>query len=310
MSPANTISCTYRSEHQINMHATLRHITTILFIATATTIAAQEFTPTFMSLYDRIGLGVRAGVAGHMQAGPQPLGFETMFDVQYAHYWRHDSWRQTQIGLITGLSFGFSRSSWQKSIHEQQSFTLTEDGFSFPLDYTIDMRIHEQDQQLQLEVPLLFSLIFPKGWFLHLGPRLQVPLAPTYRETISEDQIAAVYSLWSEEALINNPTTGCLSESQHTPSGTWRTTKVNLLLGAEAGYEYMFNDKNRLAFAAYGHAGVLPHKNHSADRNIVAITPPTPEDVAHIDVYGLSNTQSLSTNYFTAGIRIAYYFVW
>lgn len=280
---------------------------TLFLLLAVTTTQAQEFTPTFMSLYDRIGLSVRAGVAGHMQASPQPIGFETMFDLQYAHYWRHDSWCQTQIGLTTGLSFGLSRSTWCQTRHEQTSFTLTEEGLSFPLDYTIDLSIREQNQHLQLEIPLLFSLIFPKGLFLHIGPRLQLPLAPTYNAAISDDCIRAVYSLWTDEPIVNSPTTGCITA--HEKHGKWNAGKVNLLLGAEFGYEYMFNDKNRLAFGAYGHAGILPHK-HDGSANIVIITPPSTDDMAHVQVNGLSNTQSTQTNYFAAGIRVSYYFVW
>lgn len=284
----------------------------LLVLVTGQQISAQEeeFTPTYMSLFDRVGLGVRVGVASHMQASPLPIGLETMVDAQYAHYWRHDTWHE-QFGLILGFSAGFSSTSYSRFVHEQSSYIMTENGLTFPIDYTVDADIREQNRQIQLEIPVLFSMVMHNGWFLNLGPRLQLPLFGRYAQSVSNDVVSATYSRWSDQPIVNVPTTGCFSDAERNSVGTWKTPKVNLLVGGETGYERMFNDKNRITVGVYGHCGVLP-MSQSVDPNsrLVQIVPPTPEQMAHVSMLGLSNTYSSRVNYFSAGVRLTYFFVW
>lgn len=269
---------------------------------------AQELS--YMSQYDRIAVGARVGAASHMQATPLPMGVEAMLDVQYAHYWRHDGWN-LQLGLVVGLSAGYSDSRYGRSIHESASYSLTENGLTFPIDYTVDASLRERNQQAQLELPVLFSMVMQCGWFLNVGPRLQLPLAGRYSQSVSDDVVTARYSRWSYQPIVNSATTGCFSDAERHSEGKWQTAKFNLLVGAETGYEYMFRDKNRIVIGAYGQVGVLPMTcSVDADSRLVQIVPPSPEQPAAVSTLGLSNTYSERVNYFSVGVRVAYSFVW
>lgn len=291
------------------MQCWIRH--SVLWVAwmTVVTVAAQEFTPTFMSQYDRVGVGIRGGWAGHMQS-PERKGWETMVDVQYAHYWRHDDWHG-QLGLVTGVGFGFSRSQLGQQVVEQRSYLLHEGALLFPIDYSVECMAKEQDQQWQVEIPLLFSYVLHCGWYMNVGPRLQVPVAGRYHLQLDNETIAATYSQWTQQPVVNMPTTGQLTDENRHTQGALEMPKVNLLLGAETGYEHMFNDKNRLTVGVYGHANVLPHNRTVTDNaQLLLITPPTAENNAVISPQGWSNTYSKTMGYFALGVRLIYFFVW
>lgn len=292
------------------MRRRLLNIVCLLALLMGQRLVAQDFTPTYMSQFDRIGVGVRGGMASHMQASPLPLGYEVMVDVQYAHYWRHDDWHE-QFGILAGLSAGFSSSSYGRPIHEHSSYTVTENELTFPIEYTVDASLRERNRQIQLEIPVMFSMVMHCGWFLNVGPRLQIPVSGRYAQTISDDRVAATYSRWSDQPIFNMPTTGCFTESTRHAEGKWETPKVNLLVGGETGYEYMFNNKNRITAGVYGHCGVLPlTRSVDADARLVQIVPPTPEQAASVSTLGLTNTYGSRVNYFAVGVRIAYCFVW
>lgn len=290
------------------MHRISTYIVCMFALLIGGRTMAQELS--YMSQYDRITIGARVGAASHMQAAPLPVGVEAMLDVQYSHYWRHDGWKQ-QLGLVVGLSAGYSDSRYSRSIHETSSYMLTENGLSFPIDYTVDAAVRERNRQIQLEVPVLFSMVMQCGWFLNVGPRLQLPLAGRYAQSISDDVVSATYSRWSDQPIVNSPTTGCFSDDERTSQDKWQAAKFNLLVGGETGYEYMFHDKNRIVVGVYGHCGVLPAtRSVDADSRLVQIVPPSPASAAQISTLGLSNTYSERINYFSVGVRVAYSFVW
>ena len=73
---------------------------------------------------NRFTIGARGGVASIMQntvdtaGGSWKPGFDVMLDIQYAHYWQKKA-NKVALGILTGLSVGYSRNAVTSSIDRQ-----------------------------------------------------------------------------------------------------------------------------------------------------------------------------------------------
>ena len=259
---------------------------------------------------DRFSIGVRGGAASLMHQteaiGNWRCGFDAALDLQYAHYWRRDSWKSA-YGILTGVSLGYSRSGLGSGV--DTTYNVSAEGHS--IDYSISTTdINEKDGQLQVEVPLMFSMVTNKGFFLNVGPRLIVPVYSHYNQTIRDPNIVANFTDMGVK-VENEAITGLVSNNQMNTKGRWDASKVNVLLGAELGYEWTLRNKNSLGLGVYGNYSVYTLYNNSTDnKSLISVGLPSAEGAAKVDVLSATDTYAKGMGYFDAGVKVVYHCNW
>lgn len=257
---------------------------------------------------DRFSIGVRGGAASLMHQteaiGNWRCGFDAALDLQYAHYWRSDSWKSA-YGILTGVSLGYSRSGLGSGV--DTTYNVSAEGHR--IDYTISTTdINEKDGQLQVEVPLMFSMVTDKGFFLNVGPRLIVPVYSHYNQTIRDPNIVANFTDMGVK-VENEAITGLVSNNQMNTKGRWNASKVNVLLGAELGYEWTLRNKNSLGLGVYGNYSVYTLYNNSTDnKSLISVGLPSAEGAAKVDVLSATDTYAKGMGYFDCGVKVVYHF--
>lgn len=259
---------------------------------------------------DRFSIGVRGGAASLMHQteaiGNWRCGFDAALDLQYAHYWRRDSWKSA-YGILTGVSLGYSRSGLGSGV--DTTYNVSAEGHR--IDYSISTTdINEKDGQLQVEVPLMFSMVTNKGFFLNVGPRLIVPVYSHYNQTIRDPNIVANFTDMGVK-VENEAITGLVSNNQMNTKGRWNASKVNVLLGAELGYEWTLRNKNSLGLGVYGNYSVYTLYNNSTDnKSLISVGLPSAEGAAKVDVLSATDTYAKGMGYFDAGVKVVYHCNW
>ena len=68
-------------------------------------------------------------------------------------------------------------------------------GGTADVEYEISVDdIHENLQQIQVEVPLMFSLLTTNGLFFNIGPRFMLPVYTPYKQVITNGNIKVLYT--------------------------------------------------------------------------------------------------------------------
>ena len=263
----------------------------------------------FKGSYDRFTIGVRGGAAGllhQVQTGNWNCGFDALLDLQYAHYWTKDG-RPVDLGIIVGLGIGYSQSGMKAKV--DTSYTVaTTDG---DIDYTLKAdEVKEKDGQLQLEVPVMFSLIHQSGLFFNVGPKFMIPVYTPYKQNITNPQINAYFP--AEGVNVSNEViTGYLQNNQMTNNGTDNGNQfsINVMLTAELGYEWILKSGNSLGLGAYANYCVYnSFKNSATAKSLMDVTAPQGSSVATVNVLSATKTYATGLGYFDAGVRLAYHF--
>ena len=163
-----------------------------------------------------------------------PLGGDVLLDLQYAHYWAADH-DKIRLGIMTGLSAGYM-STTRSQAWDETYVAKTDDG---DIEYHVTAdNIQETNHQLQLEVPLMFSLITAKGLFFNVGPRFLLPAYTPYKQVITNGNVVAT-DLQTGVVIPNNPVYGQLSEEQVNQKGKGEQQfMLTMTIGFEAGYEF------------------------------------------------------------------------
>lgn len=267
--------------------------------------------------YDRFTLGLRGGASAllhKVEQGNWTCGGDVLLDLQYAHYWTKDG-RPVDLGLIVGLGLGYSQSGMKTSVNTQET-VLDDSDPKFPLhiDYTVRAdEVKENDGQLQMEIPIMFSLITQKGFFFNLGPKFMLPLYTPYKQTISNNENTYITAYFEEIGVpvTNEVITGVLAEDQYVTkaSDNGNQFSINIMLGAELGYEWVLNSGNSFGIGVYANYGLYnSFKNNAADKPLIEVTPPEGDNVAIVDVHSATKTYATGLGYFDAGLKLAYHF--
>ena len=241
-----------------------------------------------------------------MQNGSWTCGGDILLDLQYAHYWTKDG-RLVDLGLIVGLGIGYSQSGMKAAVDTAYTVSTT-DG---KIDYTLKAdEVKENDGQIQMEIPLMFSLITRKGFFFNIGPKFMLPLYTPYNQHIDNPQINAYFP---EEGVnvSNEVITGYLKDDQITNKGTDNGNQfsINVMLTAELGYEWVLNSGNSFGLGVYANYGVYnSFKNDGANKSLMNVTAPQGNNVASVDVLSATKTYATGLGYFDAGLKLAYHF--
>ena len=271
--------------------------------------------------YDRFTIGLRGGAAGLLHQtneGNWTCGGDVVLDLQYAHYWTKEG-RPVDLGIITGVGLGYAQSSVKSSVNSTRPGVEDLDAANpMHIDYTIRAdEVKEHDGQLQLEVPLMFSLIHQNGLFFNVGPKFMLPVFTPYKQTISNNPNTFVEAYFQETGVrvTNDVITGLLAEDKYTSTGTDYKNKftINVMLTAEIGYEWILKSGNSLGLGAYANYSVYnSFKNNPEDP---ATDPLIRVEFAMyntsnavINVNPLTGTYASGLGFFDAGVKLAYHF--
>lgn len=260
---------------------------------------------------DRFTIGVRGGAASLMHKSPignWGIGFDALLDLQYAHYWKKFG-KKMQYGILVGVGVGFARSSLSTAVNDSLPVISTSDG---DIQYNIKAEtVKEHDGQIQVEVPLMFSMVHEKGFFMNLGPRFMIPVYGLYNQKITNPNIDATF-IEEGVTVTNALITGVLTDDQQNSKGTWKPSTLNIMLGAELGYEHTFRNKNSLGIGIYGNYSVYTmYKNDFNYASLVSIVEkPDAGKPAVLNVLSATDTYATGLGYFDVGLKLSYHFNW
>lgn len=260
---------------------------------------------------DRFTIGVRAGAASMLQKmvnkdAKSQFGFDVLLDLQYAHYWL--SKKEHKIGLLTGLSFGLAQGGLKAPNSVNQYSVTDPDGMK--ADYTVTAdNIKERDRQLQLEVPLMFSLITKKGFFFNLGPRFFLPVYTPYKATLENPNIDAYFEQ-TDVHVTNEVITGLMKDKEVVGKGkTNNNLKLNITLGTELGYEWQLKNGHSLGLGAYANYGLYSMFKQDAQdlKSLITVTPAIPSTVT---TNSATEAWTQKMGFVDVGVKLAYHFNW
>ena len=261
---------------------------------------------------NRFAIGTRGGFASTMASGKNmPLGFDALLDLRYAHYWAKDM-NKPALGIMTGLNVGYVQAS--QSIEFLDQYTApTVDG---DVDYVVSAdEVAETDKQIQLEVPVMFSMVTPKGFFLNVGPKIIMPVYSTYEQTITNPNIYAYLPELNGNPIVNEVVMGKVTDEQMNIKGNMADNPCKLLslaLGAELGYEIKFKNGNSLDLGIYANYSVCTLYNNSlgAASKVISVEVPTETSAAVVEVLPISKALANRFAFLDAGLKISYNFDW
>lgn len=280
-------------------------------IAAANSAAADTTAQDSIRELDRFTIGVRAGTASMLQkmvneSAKSQFGFDVLLDLQYAHYWQNK--KEHKIGLLTGVSVGLAQGGLKASKSVDQYTVTDPDGMK--ADYTVTAdNIKETDRQIQLEVPLMFSLISRQGIFFNIGPRFFLPVYTPYKATLDNPDIDA-YFKQTDVHVTNEKITGLLENKQVTGKGTTdNKLKLNITLGTELGYEWQLKNGHSLGLGAYANYGLYSMYKQDAQnlKSLVTVTPAIPSTVT---TNSATESWTQKMGFVDVGIKLAYHFNW
>ena len=261
---------------------------------------------------NRFAIGARGGFASTMAGGKNmPIGFDALLDLRYAHYWAKDM-NKPALGIMTGLNVGYVQAS--QSIEFLDQYTApTVDG---DVDYVVSAdEVAETDKQIQLEVPVMFSMVTPKGFFLNVGPKIIMPVYSTYEQTITNPNIYAYLPELNGNPIVNEVVMGKVTDEQMNIKGNMADNPYKLLslaLGAELGYEIKFKNGNSLDLGIYADYSVCTLYNNSlgAASKVISVEVPTETSAAVVEVLPISKALANRFAFLDAGLKISYNFDW
>lgn len=272
-------------------------------------IASQQH---FKHSYDRFTIGLRGGASSLLhqaQKGDWTCGGDVVLDLQYAHYWAKDG-RPVDLGIIVGLGVGYQQSGL-KTAYDSTAFQRPDPYVATDnINYSVVAKdVKETDHQLQLEIPVMFSLIHDNGLFFNVGPKLMIPLYTPYKQTVNQDEThISAYFEKTGITVRDNPVTGRY-DGQQPEEKNGIQFNMNLMVTAELGYEWVLKSGNSLGLGAYANYGWnLSYKNQTNSEGLFNLTAPSATDKAHLEVLSATHAYADKLSFFDAGVKIAYHF--
>jgi hypothetical protein len=186
------------------------------------------------------------------------------------------------------------------------------------VDYhiTID-KVTEKTHQVQLEVPVMFSLVTPNQFFFNVGPKLILPVYTNYNQKLDNPMIRAYLPELNGNPIINEVVTGKVPEARLDYSDKLVDNPcklISLALGVELGYSfklkkggaYTGNTLDLGIYADYSVYNVYRNSDHSG--KIISLTPPTHDAPAEVKVQTITNAFADKLGFMDAGLKITYNF--
>jgi len=260
----------------------------------------------------RFGIGVRAGLASLMQEmGEQAVNFKRELgggagiDLEYTYLSREIGGR-CQLGVKTGVSLAFAGNRISADTMANTYNVL--DSRSEQLTYNVNATVvRENNYKLMVEIPILFALRSKEGITFAFGPKINIPVCGWFKTTYQNSNID-VYFQREGVHEINEVVTGKLDGVAPTKNNQLRTSKLNLMLMAELGYEWSLSNGNTLGLMAYGEGPFAgDYMTGNGSEPIIQIEGPK---AGGPDIYtgSMMNASGRWMSYFSAGIKVAYHF--
>ncbi len=249
----------------------------------------------------RFSIGVRGGAASLMhdaaEMGDWKTGFDALVDFQYAYYF---GGKKVNPGILVGASLGYAQSSLTSSVD-----TTYTDG---EIEYTITAdKVEELDGQLQVEIPIMFTMLTEKGFFLNVGPKFVIPVFSHYKQTIDNANVNAYFPTYDVN-VSNEVITGLVKSEQLSTKGKWNTSKFNILLTAELGYEWLLKSGNAFGLGVFANYSVWDlYNNTTSGESLINVTAPS-SSVALVDVLSVTDAYAKGLGYFDCGLKLTYHF--
>lgn len=259
---------------------------------------------------DRFTIGVRGGAASMMQdlgaVGKGKVGFDVALDLQYAHYW--PTKKEHNVGLLVGLSAAFARNSLKGPEIADDTLPTCDGVIAYHIQGNVNSLVMNQ---IQLEVPVMFSLVTKKGFFLNIGPKLMVPVYSFYNQNVTASDISATF-IKEGVTAVNDVVTGVFPGDKVQMKGQWHNANIHLLAAGELGGEIKFKDGDSFGIGVYGSYSLFNNYKPlgQPSPSYVQITAPTATSCAIVDVKGVSDVHMNKLGYWDAGIKLAYHFNW
>ncbi len=261
---------------------------------------------------NRFTVGVRGGLASLMPQTTPAIGatwgFDALLDLQYAHYWAKGE-DKIRLGLLTGVSVGYMQNSKTlKNVTEQ--YTKYSEG---NIDYTIHMdEVTALNRQVQLEVPVMFSMVTPKGFFLNAGPKFILPVYASFNQTLKNGDISALMVDMGVTAT-ENVVTGEIKEAEFVHSGVNNyQLDLTIAVGGELGYEHQLESGHSVSVGLYANYGVFSTYKHDLETSkyIVDVNPPTADGVFQLAPNSMMNAYANKLGFLDLGLKVAFHLNW
>ena len=239
--------------------------------------------------------------------GKVPVGFDVLLDLQYAHYWAKDE-NKPLFGILTGLSVGYMHDTYKVADYANTFYAESEGLIKYDVQAE---NMKSANHQIQMEVPVMFSMILPCGVFVNAGPKLILPVYASYKQTLHNPAITANLEDVGVSIGTNNPVMGLVQDEQCTIKGKHEQIFVTLALGAEVGYEFALKSGHSLGLGAYINGGVYNSYSPSNARgHLIGVNPPTADKQGEAIVNSLTQTMVDKMGYLDAGLKVTYNFNW
>mgnify|MGYP003292068122 CR=1 FL=1 len=153
-----------------------------------------------------------------------------------------------QMGFRTGLNATYTKFGSDMQLSEAFSNV---DYYGHRIDYRVSSKnVLFRQQQLNLELPIMLAIV-AKGLYFNLGAKLMLPVMKSYNQTMEDPQISAFYPEYGV-TVVNDVTTGLITENQRNFSGTPDMPKLLIGLSAEIGHVWQLGEsKNSLGFDVF-----------------------------------------------------------
>lgn len=280
--------------------------TTVLDVTDVHALEKGSYDIPVPSSMNRFAIGLRGGFAStltNVNGNGLSLGFDALLDLRYAHYWAEDD-NKPMLGIMTGINLGYIQAKQSATLLDE--FTLATDEGN--VDYRVSAdEIDETTHQIQLELPVMFSMVTPKGFFLNVGPKFILPVYSTYHQTITNPNISAYLPELNGKPITNNIVMGVLSEEQCNQRGSFNNEfKLAIALGLELGYEFKLKNGHSIDLGLYADYTVYSMYKNTSNGSLITITPPSASGIAVVDVLCLTNAYASKIGLLDAGLKLTY----
>ena len=224
--------------------------------------------------------------------------------------------RYTFYGCLTnrfGIGFTLGAGVGYGTAGIQGNHTDTYTNFDYlgnQMDYTVSSTFRQTDRFAKGEATLMASFCFGNV-ILNLGPRFMIPFATSSSLTISDATIDAYYPAYNVH-VINEQITGKIETPASYQQSVF-SSQFSVLMTAELGYEWYFNDRNCLGFQLYADCGVWDKPSASLDlyqsAALIQVSPIT-DAASPVPQVTIGSIDPLikSRRYLDFGVRLYYAF--
>lgn len=278
-----------------------------------TVVEKDTVVPDLPFQINRFSVGVHGGLASLMpQATPSlgaTWGYDVALDLQYAHYWTKGR-EKVRLGLLTGLSVGYmqNQKTMKNPDHELYDYS-TAAGVETKYNISMD-EVKVSNSQIQLEVPLMFSMVTAKGFFLNVGPKFILPVYTPYAQTVKGTTITATDVL-TGNVMVDNPVMGRLDKEFAQEGMNSHLYDLTIAVGGELGYEHQLQSGHSISVGLYANYGVFSTYKNETDGHIISIKHPLETGtIGEVTVNSMNDAYANKLGYLDLGLKVAFHLNW